>query len=273
LKGPLWILSSALIWLVFLDVALGEEPKRIEDNSFLVEEAYNQERGVVQHIQTLQYMKDHTLSYAFTQEWPLGGKTHQFSYTIPTQRVKEPETRTGLGDAAVAYRYQWIDQDQLAVAPRLSLIFPNGNYKKGLGTDALGLQANLPLSLIFSERWVTHWNAGTTWTPNARESGGARGDTLGFGFAASLIYQPLPNINLMLETKWDSLESVISDEEKDRQESFFVSPGIRFAKDYPSGLQVVPGIAFPIGVGPSRDDYGVLVYISLEHPFTFLLFH
>jgi len=37
---------------------LAEEPKKIRDNSFLLEEAYNQEEGVIQHIQSLQYMKD-----------------------------------------------------------------------------------------------------------------------------------------------------------------------------------------------------------------------
>lgn len=32
-----------------------EESKKIEDNSFLMEEAYNQEAGVVQHIQSYMY--------------------------------------------------------------------------------------------------------------------------------------------------------------------------------------------------------------------------
>jgi len=29
----------------------------------------------------------------------------------------------------------------------------------------------------------------------------------------------------------------------------------------------VPGIAFPIGVGPSAGDDAVLLYLSFEHPF------
>lgn len=57
-----------------------EDPK-IQDNSFFIEEAYNQERGVVQDISTFSRMwngKD--LSYSFTQEWP-GARNwrHQFS--------------------------------------------------------------------------------------------------------------------------------------------------------------------------------------------------
>ena len=60
------------------------------DNSFLVEEAYNQEPGVVQHIMTAFYgidrlpgPDDKTLNLAFTQEWPIVSQTHQFSYTVP----------------------------------------------------------------------------------------------------------------------------------------------------------------------------------------------
>jgi hypothetical protein len=46
----------------------------------------------------------------------------------------------------------------------------------------------------------------------------------------------------------------------------YISPGIRWAYDRPSGLQVVPGVAFPIGIGHNHDTQ-VLLYLSLEHPF------
>jgi hypothetical protein len=36
--------------------------------------------------------------------------------------------------------------------------------------------------------------------------------------------------------------------------------------NFKSGLQIVPGIGVPIGVGPSRGEYGALLYLSLEHP-------
>lgn len=49
-----------------------EEAKKIQDNSFLIEEAYNQEPGVVQHIQLFQYLKkSKEWLYTFTQEWPV----------------------------------------------------------------------------------------------------------------------------------------------------------------------------------------------------------
>src|SRR5688572_2315520 len=62
----------------------------IMDNSFFVEEAYNQERGVVQHIFNGLYShfdlpgSDADIyQLAFTQEWPVFSQAHQFSYTVP----------------------------------------------------------------------------------------------------------------------------------------------------------------------------------------------
>ncbi len=56
--------------------------------------------------------------------------------------------------------------------------------------------------------------------------------------------------------------------EPDRTESgdaLYLSPGVRWAHNLKSGLQIVPGIAVPIGIGPSSSDTGVLLYLSFEH--------
>src|SRR5947207_12032333 len=77
-----------------------EESRRpvegIMDNSFLIEEAYNQEAGVVQHIFNGLYsfnrftgVGEKRADLSFTQEWPVYGQTHQFSYTIPYGAVRE----------------------------------------------------------------------------------------------------------------------------------------------------------------------------------------
>ncbi|HET6761524.1 MAG TPA: hypothetical protein VFH13_05460, partial [Gemmatimonadaceae bacterium] len=85
-----------------------DEAPPIEDNSFLVEEAYNQERGIVQHINTFSRATSATgWMYTFTQEWPLAGQKHQLSYTVPLARKDETSGgETGLGDVAINYRYQ-----------------------------------------------------------------------------------------------------------------------------------------------------------------------
>lgn len=71
----------------------------------------------------------------------------------------------------------------------------------------------------------------------------------------------------MLEMAGTSNETVNPDGSKGRDHTFFINPGARFAINHPSGLQIVPGFSFPIGVGPSAGEYGVLAYLSFEHPF------
>ena len=61
------------------------EPKKFEivDNSFFVEEAFNQDRGVFQNI--FSWSRDGSGDWiaSFTQEWPAPNVTHHLSYTIP----------------------------------------------------------------------------------------------------------------------------------------------------------------------------------------------
>lgn len=255
---------AVLLWLT--GTAPAEESKKIQDNSFLIEEAYNQEAGVVQHIQAFQYLKKaKTWNYTFTQEWPAPKQEHQLSYTIPAIHLHEDGSTTGLGDILLNYRYQLIMKDTLAVSPRFSLILPTGSYKKGLGTGTLGYQVNVPVSVELSEKIVTHWNAGATYTPGAKESGGAKADTMGYNLGASLIWLTSENFNVMTEVVWNSNEAVNPDGSKTREKSFFINPGLRYAINFPSGLQIVPGISFPIGMGPSKKEYGVLLYLSFEH--------
>ena len=112
------------------------EPPTIQDNSFLMEEAYNQEEGVVQHINAFQWMRGGEWLATFTQEWPVPRQAHQFSYTVAYQRVDgDAGRRAGLGDIALNYRYQLAGsgETRFACAPRLSLLLPTGSYRKGLG--------------------------------------------------------------------------------------------------------------------------------------------
>ena len=100
-----------------------EFSEAIEDNSYYIEEAYNQEERVVQHISNAVYFEQpsRSLLYSFTQEWPAWGQTHQLSYTIPYTPYA-PASSTGFGDILLNYRYQVAtQQDFAAFAPRLSL--------------------------------------------------------------------------------------------------------------------------------------------------------
>ncbi len=244
-----------------------EGAKQIQDNSFLIEEAYNQEAGVVQHIQNVMYnQRTKDWFYTFTQEWPVPDETHQFSYTIPVTRLANPGT-TGIGDVALNYRYQAVLKDHVAFSPRLSVILPTGDYKKSLGAGSAGIQTNLPLSLELSEKFVSHFNLGATYTPGSKEAGGAKANAWGTNYGASLIYLASENFNLMLEAVRTTNEAVQADGSKQRETTTLVNPGVRFAANYESGLQIVSGLSFPRGVGSSSGTKGVLLYLSFEHPF------
>src|SRR5258708_2637285 len=79
----------------------------LQDNSFLVEEAYNQEAGVVQNILNATYdRKTHGWLLTFTQEWPVPDQTNQLSYAVPYTFAGRPGDPSGVGDVFLNYRYQ-----------------------------------------------------------------------------------------------------------------------------------------------------------------------
>lgn len=241
------------------------EVQKIEDNSFLLEEAYNQEAGVIQHIQTFQYMKEKNWVYTFTEEWPVPNETHQLSVTLPIKRLAGPGAASGLGDLLLNYRYQLFLERPLAQAPRFSLVLPTGSYTKGLGNGVLGYQVNLPLSVEMGKCFVTHWNLGATLTPDAKEPGGAKATTVSFNYGFSVIWLAKETLNLFVELAGTSDEVVSATGAKLRSDTFYVNPGVRFAINGANNFQIVPGISFPIGIGPSEKDYGVMGYFSVEH--------
>ena len=248
-----------------------ERPTPIQDNSFLIEEAYNQEPGVVQHINTFaQTVGKSIWAFSFTQEWPFLSQRHQLSYTVPIVRADESSGSAGIGDIALNYRYQLVGDGDAAVAfsPRLSALIPTGSEQHGRGAGGTGLQVNLPVSVVLSPLVVTHSNAGATYTPRSRNEAGDVAGTVGFNVGQSVIWLVHPRVNVMLEAAWISTESVVGPDAVERSRGLFLSPGLRGAIDLPSGLQIVPGFAIPIGIGPSRGERQLFFYLSLEHPFT-----
>jgi hypothetical protein len=243
-------------------------PSPISDNSFLIEEAYNQEPGVVQHISTFSRPDGGgAWAYSFTQEWPFRGSTHQLSYTVPV--LSQSGAGTGLGDIALNYRYQLVARgdDGLHLAPRLSLLLPTGDERRDRGSGGIGVQTNLPLS-IRPRRWLAlHANAGITWTPDARNALQETASTLSGNLGGSAIWLLRPELNLMLELLWLSTEDVIGPSRQQREDALFLNPGVRWAFNFASGLQIVPGVAYTIGIDDGAGADALFLYLSFEHPF------
>jgi len=263
--GP--ALVAAVLGCAGGEACVASEPKPpLEDNSFLLEEAYNQEPHVVQHI--LNWARTEPggdLVFAFSQEWPLFGQRHQLAYSIPFESLGGAGRGAGFGDVEIQYRYQGlgIDGGRLAAAPEFTLLLPTGDANEGLGAGAAGGEIGLPLSVELSSRFVAHTNASVTYTG---ESGSAPARTE-VDLGQSFVWLMAARFNPMVELVWTRSEPANGGAGAEREESFLVSPGFRWGHDFESGLQIVPGIAFPIGIGASSGDSGVLLYLSFEHGF------
>jgi hypothetical protein len=239
----------------------------IADNSFLMEEAYNQEYGVVQHISAFQRSRSGDWVYSFTQEWPAPGQKHQLSYTVPIAHF----TSTGIGDIGLNYRYQALgaEGERLWFSPRLSVYLPTGDESAGRGAGGAGVEVNLPVSYTVSDALVTHWNLGGGYTK--LKSGGLTGSLRGLKGGVSAIWLMAPTFNVMLESVATRTEVVDFQGQKEVFTNYVISPGVRGALNFASGLQIVPGIAMPIGVGSlapgEQRQRDLFLYLSFEHPF------
>lgn len=261
------LLAPTLALVLAAPVTRAEE-ERVEplmDNSFLLEEAYNQEPGVVQSIVTFTRARGTgAWMAAFTQEWPAPDQRHQLSYTLALADLGGGGGR-GLTDVMLNYRYQAaFEEDRYAFAPRLSLIVPSGG-DPGAGFRGYGLQVGLPVSTSLAPWLAAHANAGVTWVPSGKTETG-HAEHLGYSLGQSFVLMPHPRFNLLLEVLWTGLDSVEGGATR-RSQSLTVSPGFRWGLDLPHDVQVVLGLAAPLGVGPSAGDRAVLAYLSVELPF------
>jgi len=287
MRGPLLVASVALAVVAHVPTLLRAQSAPpdtaaaapIEDNSFLIEEAYNQERGVVQHINTFQHATTgRGWLYTFTQEWPAPGIRHQLSYTIPVVQADAPGASARVGDVALNYRFQALEGNHRYFAPRLTVLLPTGSAARGSGAGGTGLQADLPLSLELSPRWAAHTNVGGTLVPHGETSDGQAMIARNVTLAQSVIYLPATTFNLMLETVWSRTTGELkraqagaASGDLPTSQSLVVSPGARYAFNFASGLQIVPGVAVPLTITGHSGAYdtqpSVFLYLSFEHPF------
>ncbi len=247
------------------------EPFAIADNSFFVEEAFNQEKGIFQNIFGVLRVNGSWIA-TFTQEWPVASQTHQLSYTLAWS---DTGAASGVGDMLLNYRYQVLDEGpgRPAFAPRASLILPTGSTSRGLGAGSTGLQVNLPFSKQAGDTYF-HWNAGATWlfgAPRQADDGdapsapGDRRSLVSPFLAGSVIYRMRPMVHLMLETVVSS-DASYGREGVSRDTSFTLSPGFRTGWNI-GRKQIVVGAAVPVVWAAGDARTGVFGYFSYELPF------
>lgn len=262
-----------------------EGPTHIRDNAFLVEEAFNQEPGVVQHIFNWIQFWDRTatestrdFSAVYTMELPLGSQTHQFSFTVQALSAFEesngspPEQQGGVGDTFLNYRYQLLANDEfLWCAPRFTLIVPTGDERFDLGTGEVGYQFNLPISR-YGDRFDFHFNAGCTITPDVNAQLPEPFPLLeyelrGYNLGGSAFWKPRVNLHFFLEALalWsDEIDELGS---RTTVSEVFLNSGARYAVCQFDEVEWVFGIAVPVGLTADSPDIGVFGYMSVEHTF------
>lgn len=263
------MMRLSLPFIAFLSIASSiaaqEAPPPIQDNSFLIEEAYNQEPGVVQHI--LLFARDRASrdwELAFTQEWPFLSQDHQLSYTLPLARAG---AERGIGDVALNYRYRWLAGERTESVIRLSALLPTGNAERGLGAGGAGVQVNLPVSVEINRLLAAHWNVGGSLIPSARAEDGARSPVRELFAGASVIWLVHPALNLLAETMWSRAESPEIGGIRSSETSLTLVPGVRGAINLRSGAQIVPGVGLMLDAEDGARVTGLLLYLSFEHAF------
>ncbi len=223
----------------------------IADNSFLVEEAYNQPANVVQHIQSMRLdLRHKSWGYTLEDEWPVPNEEHQLSVSIP---VDHEDGETALGDVRINYRRELFHGTAVVVTPRVSLWLRPGQEAPAASA---GVQLTASVSIQPLDSIVLHSNLGIT----APLANGTPGDTY-VTVAQSVIWLAAPRFNLLFEATSDLPTSSM-----DTTRRLTISPGVRTALDFSSGLQIVPGVAAPYTIEPDQRTWALLFYLSFEHP-------
>jgi hypothetical protein len=249
-----------------------------EDNSFLLEEAFNQPRGVIQNIMNLNCSnaRKGNIYYSFTQEIPVTDK-HQISYTI-NYNILQPDNRdgkkrAGFGDVYISYRPALSGKnDKALVIPKFTVILPTGNASAGHGYGGWGGEVSLAITKRLSPKTITHYNIGYTFISQADyfSVNDRSKDALPLyhenlytqSFGASIIWYPVRKMNLMIESY-----SVYKTDFKEVAAKTFqttINPAFRFVIDN-GRTQIVPGLGIPSTFENGKlTGVGLFFYLSIE---------
>lgn len=259
------LLPLLVCLMVLPSTADSQDPPPIRDNSFLIEEAYNQEPGVVQHI--LLFARDRVTrdwELGFTQEWPFLSQNHQLSYSVP---LVSAAGSSGIGDVALNYRYRWLARPRSESVIRISALLPTGSAERGRGAGGAGVELNLPVSMEIGRTLAAHWNVGGSVIPSARAVDGTRRAANELFAGASLVWLLHPMLNLLAESVWSRAETPGIGGTRTSETSLTLVPAVRGAINLRSGAQIVPGAGLVLDAKDGARMTGLLLYLSFEHEF------
>jgi hypothetical protein len=82
----------------------------------------------------------------------------------------------------------------------------------------------------------------------------------------SIIFLLYSNFNFMLEAAGNTVTTRSGNAGHKVLNTVLINPGLRYAINFKSGLQIVPGLAFPIGMAGLKGEIWTFGYLSFEHP-------
>jgi len=272
-----------LILILSTSIALGKAPpspepplsenfsETVEDNSILVEEAYNQEPGEVAHFLSFLYIHSspRQIYLAFSEDWPVIVRAHQLGFTLPFSSISGEGN--AIGDFTLSYRYQLFDEkDWAAVSPRLSVIFPTGNAEKGSGFETYGAQINFPVSKRWTNHFITHLNAGMTLLPDAKQLGPSgtivEGNLIAGNVGVGLGWLANKRFSFLLEYMANFSNKFGNIQKPQSFSDMILNPTLRIGFEV-GDVQIVPGLAAPLVWDQGSFRPGGLFYLFIQNRF------
>ena len=163
----------------------------------------------------------------------LSGLAHQLSYTLPVAEAGADGTAvSATSRSTIGISSLGNGEAKLACAPRLSMLFPTGSARKGLGVGGLGLQVGLPFSLVLGKHLVSHANLGFTHVFSARDALDDRASLSTYNLGASLVWLATSRFNVLTEIIWTRAQSVTGPGRANERRPLAGQPG------HPLGLQL-----------------------------------
>lgn len=260
--------NSMVVWGLAAGLAAQHPPSegigRFQGAGMRVEDALNEEEGEMEHrLQAWRFPREGFTTWRYGQDWSIFSAQHQFEWRISAQDLG-PRQRSW-GDLEVGYAYQAMGGEDARSALGLGLmaVLPTGDWRRGFGAGAPGLELEIPYSTLLGERWAWHLNAGASWIPRARTEAGERHLLRGQRLAQGLVFQPRHGLQLLLEADISRATDAGGGWEREA----WVQPGLRVVQRLSPNLVLAPAIGFPIGVGRHAGEWGVLFQLGFEHRF------
>jgi hypothetical protein len=204
------------------------------------------------------------------QEWPLFSEKHQVSFSLPADLlVKRPDGNRGVGDFTLEYSYFLLgnNESRITVSPGVGVSLPTGSVTKGLGVGGAGALVKLPISVMLIRRFASNSTVEFGYVPSAKNTEGDQFHLRNYEVGQSFVWFARPKFNVLVEAVWERSRATNGGGFKEIESDAFVSPGVRWAHVFQNGVSIIPGVAVPIGVGPSRGHRSLFFYFAVEHRF------